>query len=521
MALDLRYMRAMRGAARTWFFLYAIPAKLRGLPQFTTRNGKPMLRITESLHTADPHLARRRRDERIRHWDRQFRMLLEGPTEEDIQEEAFEVYQAALKEARSPDWRLQYKAERHTEKLDNEIAVHVHKEIRDYCQRIGVMLEPKTEPWRKVGLAFLQAKIAAGIPGIWLPLSDGRTIRSEDQHPTMPPVPKIEPPLEVADRAPPLPPLSLLRRDTETFSQAFDEYLRTGLDGTSADTLADYRRKVGVFISKMGDLPLTKITDHMAVDFLDRYLLGERKQKPMTRNRYAMLFSAVYKSAIRRKKATHNPFEDQRIKQAAVHYEPFTDQEISALFNDAKFEITPAKHKTSTALPWVSLISAYTGGRLEEIAQLKASNIKQTDGIWYFEFCHDGNGKTEAASRTVPMHPELINAGLLRYRDALSTESMLFPGLKNKASKPGKLGPKLGDAFSSWRKRLGIDRPGVNFHSFRHTIGDRLRKAGVQASDIAALLGHEAERITSRVYGHDGPCLRLLQTIVQKIKYGI
>jgi integrase len=178
-----------------------------------------------------------------------------------------------------------------------------------------------------------------------------------------------------------------------------------------------------------------------------------------------------------------------------------------------------AKHKTATALPWASLISAFTGCRLEEVAQLKAADIKQTGGIWFFEFCHDGNGKTEAATRVVPVHRALIDAGLLRYRDALPRGSMLFPGLKARKSKGGKLGPKLGDAFNWWRNKLGIVRPGVNFHSFRHTVGDRLRKVGVRDDDRAALLGHEDERITSRVYGHDGPGLKRLAAVVEAIEY--
>jgi integrase len=257
----------------------------------------------------------------------------------------------------------------------------------------------------------------------------------------------------------------------------------------------------------------------MAVEFLDDHLLGERKVSPLTRNKSASLLSAIYKSAIRRKKANSNPFDGQRIKAVTVHYEPFTDQEIATLFADAKFEIAPAKCKTGTALPWVSLISAFTGCRLEEVAQLKATDIKQTDGIWCFEFCQDGNGKTKAATRVVPLHRALIDAGLLRYRDALPPGSMLFPGLGSGKSKGGKLGPRLGEAFKWWRKKLDIVRPGVNFHSFRHTVGDRLRKAGVPEDDRAALLGHEDELITSRVYGHDGPGLHRLQAIVEKINY--
>src|SRR5262249_22903599 len=344
-------------------------------------------------------------------------------------------------------------------RLDNAIGWQVAKDIAAYCKRAGVSWEPGSEPYRKVGIDFIKAKIAAHAWGAELPLPDGRTIRSRrgivylsgvnEQH--LPRLPKIEPPVS-SERKPILDPLPV--RHTETFREAFERYLLTELDGTSADSVADYRRKVKIFTDKTGDLPLSKITDHMAVAFLDDYLLGERKVSPRTRNGYAMLFSAVYKSAIRRKKATHNPFDGQRIKAETVHYEPFTDQEIATLFADAKFEISPAKYKTGTVLPWASLISAYTGCRLEEVAQLKAADIKQTDGIWYFEFCHSGNGKTKAATRVVPLHRELIDVGLLRYRDALPKDSMLFPGLKSRQnSKPGKLGPRLGGAFNWWRNQ--------------------------------------------------------------------
>jgi integrase len=546
MPSDLRYMKLGRGPGSTWFFVYNIPKDLRGHPRFMTSRGKPMTKITESLETTDPEKARQLRNRRLDYWDRQFRMLRDGPSEDDIREEAVEVYRAALKaeaarQSRRPvsvsdiynentdrDIRAQERIRAQAEAdavldydevypalLDRAIELQATAEIADYCRRSDILMEPGTEPYREMGIKLIKAKIAAGVRGSYLPLPDGREILGSEQ--SLPPLPKIEPPIPVEPKpiTDPPPP----KRLTETFSEAFEKYLATELDGTSADSITDYRRKVGVFIDKIGDLPLSKITDHLAVEFLDDRLLNERKVSPRTRNGYAMLFSAVYKCAIRRKKATANPFEGQRIKAATVHYEPFTDQEIAALFADAKLEITPAKHKTATALPWASMISAYTGCRLEEAAQLKAADIKQTDDIWYFEFCHDGNGKTKAATRIVPLHHALIDAGLLRYRDALPKDSMLFPGLQGRKSKPGKLGPKLGDAFKWWRKKLGIVRPSVNFHSFRHTVGDRLRKAGVPEDDRAALLGHEDERITSRVYGHDGPGLRRLREIVDKISY--
>jgi integrase len=525
MASDLRYMKLGRGPGSTWFFVYNIPKDLRGHPRFMTSRGKPMTKITESLETTDPEKARDVRNQRVVYWDRQFRMLRHGPSEDDIRAEAVEVYRAALKAQAVRD--AEYEAERragvlppdedaeYLDALDEAIDWTLGPEIDDYCKRIGISSQPGTELYRKIGIEFLKAQIVAGHEAAYLPLPDGRILRAEDS--SLPPLPKIEPPIPVEPK--PITELPPPKKLTETFSEAFERYLTTELDGTSEQSIADYRRKVRVFTDKVSDLPLGKITDHMAVEFLDDHLLRERGVAPRTRNTYAMLFSAIYKCAIRRKKATANPFDGQRIKAVTVHYEPFTDQEIATLFADAKFEIAPAKYKTGTALPWVSLISAFTGCRLEEAAQLRAADIKQTDDVWYFEFCQDGNGKTEAATRVVPIHRALIDAGLLRYRAALPPGSMLFPGLGSGKTKGGKLGPRLGEAFSWWRKKLGIVRPGVNFHSFRHTVGDRLRKAGVPEDDRAALLGHEDERITSRVYGHDGPGLHRLKDIVEKLNY--
>jgi len=525
MASDLRYMKLGRGPGSTWFFVYNIPKDLRGHPRFMTGRGKPMTKITESLGTTDPEKAREVRDQRIVYWNRQFHMLQHGPSEDDLREEAVEVFRRAQKLAAEKRKALVAGGWIRPEPFDPESAYasnldfaltekNIAAEIADYGRRIGVVLEPKTDAYRKAGIEFLKAYVAADYPDAYLPLPDGRSI--EAGYGDLPPLPIIKPLVPVEPK--PITELPPPKKLTETFSEAFEKYVDTELDGTSADTITDYRRKVKIFIDKVGDLPLGKITDHMAVEFLDDHLRGERGVSARTRNGYAMLLSAIYKCAIRRKKATANPFGGQRIKAATVHYEPFTDQELATLFADAKFEIAPAKHKTATALPWASLISAYTGCRLEEVAQLKTADIKQTDGIWYFEFCHDGNGKTEAATRVVPMHRVLIDTGLLRYREALGSGS-LFPGLKSRKSKGNRLGPKLSDAFKWWRKRLGIVRAGVNFHSFRHAVGDRLRKAGVPEDDRAAVLGHEDERITSRVYGHDGPGLHRLQAIVDKINY--
>jgi hypothetical protein len=271
MASDLRYMKLGRGPGSTWFFVYNIPKDLRGHPRFMTSRGKPMTKITESLETTDPEKAQDRRDTRVVYWNRQFRMLRDGPSEDDIREVAVDAYRAALKEraAEGPfvmhrpkdirallrryAWEMEddIREQEYKRELDEALSHLAAREIKES----GALLEPKTDAYRNLGIEIVRAKIAAGLPNAYLPLPDGRELRGLDQD-----LPRIEPPIPsepkpITDPPPP-------KKTAETFSEAFERYLATELDGTSEQSIADYRRKVKVFTDKIDDLPLGKITDH-------------------------------------------------------------------------------------------------------------------------------------------------------------------------------------------------------------------------------------------------------------------
>ena len=55
---------------------------------------------------------------------------------------------------------------------------------------------------------------------------------------------------------------------------------------------------------------------------------------------------------------------------------------------------------------------------MNEVCQLNVSEIQETDGIWAMNLNADSEDKsikTEAGNRTIPLHPKLINLGLLVY----------------------------------------------------------------------------------------------------------
>jgi integrase len=64
------------------------------------------------------------------------------------------------------------------------------------------------------------------------------------------------------------------------------------------------------------------------------------------------------------------------------------------------------------------LLGLWTGCRLEELGQALVVDVQAADGVHYLNISDLGEGKsvkTAGSRRPVPMHPELIRLGFLRY----------------------------------------------------------------------------------------------------------
>jgi integrase len=311
----------------------------------------------------------------------------------------------------------------------------------------------------------------------------------------------------------------------ETVSQAatalFDAMAR---DGRRQTTVDGHKLRVRAFVEICGDLLLTAITRATASDWLDK-IGAERSNR--TRNAYAMTMALVIETARRRGRYQgENPFDGMKAQAGGESYQAFTEAELATLFRALPREVKPAKHTPETALPWVALIAAYTGCRLEEVAQLAAKDIReqQANGatITVIDIHNGGNNalKNKASARLIPVHSELVRAGLLRYAAALPKNGPLFPGLKRRASKGGKIGARLGELFRKKLIALGLKREGICFHSFRHLVAGKLEQAGVAQTDAARVLGHAIEGMSYGVYS-TGPGLKRLAAVVEEIRYEV
>jgi integrase len=177
-----------------------------------------------------------------------------------------------------------------------------------------------------------------------------------------------------------------------------------------------------------------------------------------------------------------------------------------------------------TALPWVVRIAAYSGMRLEEIAQLAVADIRTLGvnggSLVCLDIHNGGNNhlKNESSARVIPVHSELCRAGFLDYLKALPQDGPAFPGLKRRKSKGGKIGARLSELFRKKLIALGMKRDGLCFHSLRHTVAQRLEAAAVSQTDAARVLGHAIEGMSYGVYS-SGPGLKRLAAVVEEIRY--
>jgi integrase len=310
----------------------------------------------------------------------------------------------------------------------------------------------------------------------------------------------------------------------ETISQAAEAWIKEiTRDKATAPrplTIDGHRKRVKKFIDQHGDLPLTEISKGMASDFLRGLNLASS-----TRNAYSTTLGSVFEDARKRDRFTgDNPFDGMKAKKGGNSYVPFTIDELRILFAKLPREIVPAKHTPDTALPWVAAIALYTGARLEEIAQLTVADIRECPAnggtVWCIDIHNGGSNrlKNETSARLVPVHSELARAGFLEYVKALKA-GPLFPGLKRRESKGGKLSGRLGELFRKTLVRLGIKREGLCFHSFRHTVAGRLDAAEVRQSDAARVLGHAVEGMSFGTYSQEGPGLKQVAATVEKITY--
>lgn len=172
---------------------------------------------------------------------------------------------------------------------------------------------------------------------------------------------------------------------------------------------------------------------------------------------------------------------------------------------------------------WIPRIMAFTGCRMGEAAQLRKEDVRTERGVLVFDFNEESdqkNLKTSASNRRVPIHPRLLEMGLLEFVEGCA-EGFLFPERVRFTENPGRGNMDLlSKQLNRWLRAAGITDHRKAVQSFRGTMVTRLKDAGVAEHHIAELVGHENDNITTGRYGKDSS-METLRAAILKLELPI
>ncbi|WP_170517867.1 site-specific integrase [Ruegeria atlantica] len=329
--------------------------------------------------------------------------------------------------------------------------------------------------------------------------------------------------------------------------------------GWSAKLSNDYQAWIGLFIELQGDRPILDYKKADARDFKNVLL-----ELPSNRNKLPQTIGLSPREAIQAAKDHEFPtlsvstvnkalgrlqgiwkWADKQLDEevadifgpmkvddnnkARNQHDPFNKEQLQTIFNSPLY--TGCKSKRFRTLPgdtnlsdtswyWLPLLGLWTGARLNELCQLSVEDIDQEEGIPLIRV-QEGDEDQRVKfgkSRLVPIHPELVQLGFLRFvkTQRQAGHERIFPELKLGAT--GYYSDQASKDFNRYIDRIGAKTVKTSFHSFRHNFKDACRHAGVQPDINDILLGHALPGMAGR-YGDGSVPLPLLREAICKIRY--
>lgn len=331
--------------------------------------------------------------------------------------------------------------------------------------------------------------------------------------------------------------------DRQTAAQAGATY-RLFVEVCGDKPIADYTRKdAGLFRERIERLPndygkLPRYRDRTVDQILALHeALAPEKRVPAitqkTVKRHFSALSALWTTAVAKDEATANIFTGFRFagsRKASEQRDMWERADLASLFASPVW--AGCLSKTRRAVPgrlvlrdekfWLPLIAVFSGMRQEEICQLHLADVREAEGVWFFDVNDRPPRKVKnaTAERRVPVHSALIRLGLLDHVEAQRRRRLtrVFPALE-----PGGADARLGHAYTKWftryRRDSGLYRPGLDFHSLRHTATTLMHQADVAASVIDHVTGHATPGETARYTKRSS--LAQLQAAIESIDIGV
>jgi integrase len=216
---------------------------------------------------------------------------------------------------------------------------------------------------------------------------------------------------------------------------------------------------------------------------------------PATKSKIRNLMSALFSHAIRNEGAARNPITAVRTSAKRLSTpDILSPEEFQALLLEL-----PQRERVMV------MLDGSTGLRRGELIALRWRDIdfelmqaNVTHSVWHNV---EGDTKTEASRKPVPLHPFVVEQ-LKKWKLATlyrSDEDYLFTSIQKNGAQPIQPDMILKRHIRPALVRIGVQKK-IGWHSFRHGLATMLRQKGVDVKTAQELLRHANSRITLDIY---------------------
>ncbi len=245
-----------------------------------------------------------------------------------------------------------------------------------------------------------------------------------------------------------------------------------------------------------------------------------------TQKKYFDMLKGLMSHAVGRRFVEADPWAGMKLVKPKVKHSAekarraFTGEEVGKILEFVKGS-NADQYGNTTVDRWAPWIAAYHGLRLQEACQLRTNDFEEIGGVWSMKITDEGEDqktKNAASVRWVPVHPALIDAGLLGVVEARPADAFAFNQFGRYAKKleemtpdtRGRVSADYGKRFSYLlRTKLDIKDPKAVFHSFRHRFQDACDNANISDAHRRYLTGRANRDAVEGGYG-DGAGMQYL-----------
>lgn len=255
--------------------------------------------------------------------------------------------------------------------------------------------------------------------------------------------------------------------------------------GGAAKTLTDWKRSADAFAAYLGHDDAERVTPKNVSDFADNLRHDRGLMAKTINGRYLAALGSFYRLGIAKHVIKVNPVQGTEVAPERVgklRPKGFTDDEASAILSAALKANDPGRR-------WLPWIEAYTGCRVGELVQLRPQDFQTDRGVPFFRVTPEAGSVKTGEFRPVPLHPHLVEQGLLDFVRAVKKDTVFKPGDANKVRR------MVRDVL-----KLPEGRTVAPNHAWRHRLKTVARELGLDRDAIDALNGH-ADGSASGAYG--------------------